>query len=186
MKTCTACNEAKELSEYSKRVASPDGLCSCCRICKQNRDKTYYKENRVEVISRITEYTKANKEKIRTWRRQYQKEKYSTDINYKLRRRLRLRIYQALCGRTKPDSVLNALGCTVDELRLHLEAQFQPNMTWDNYGRWHIDHIKPLVAFNLEDRQQFESACHYTNLQPLWAMDNLLKGTNHTPIDSNL
>lgn len=63
-----------------------------------------------------------------------------------------------------------------DELRAHLEAQFQAGMSWDNYGEWHIDHIKPLASFDLEDTDQLKLACHYTNLQPLWAKDNLSKG----------
>lgn len=65
----------------------------------------------------------------------------------------------------------------------HLEAKFAPGMTWDNYGvdGWHIDHIMPLAAFDLTDEQQRQQACHYTNLQPLWAAENLAKGAkvNH-------
>jgi hypothetical protein len=69
--------------------------------------------------------------------------------------------------------------CNVKKsLKLYLESKFQPGMSWDNWGRtgWHIDHIKPLALFNLSDRKQFLEACHYTNLQPLWAKDNLSKG----------
>jgi hypothetical protein len=61
-------------------------------------------------------------------------------------------------------------------LRARLEVKFQQGMSWDNYGQWHIDHIKPLAKFDLTDRTQFLAACHYTNLQPLWAEDNLSKG----------
>jgi hypothetical protein len=58
-----------------------------------------------------------------------------------------------------------------------MESKFQPGMTWDNRGKeWHIDHIIPLATFNLQDRRQFLVACHYTNLQPLWARDNMVKG----------
>lgn len=53
---------------------------------------------------------------------------------------------------------------------------FEPKMTWDNYGKWHVDHIIPLVRFNLQDRNEFLQACHYTNLQPMWATENLKKG----------
>ena len=67
----------------------------------------------------------------------------------------------------------------VAELRDYLESKFQPGMTWDNWttNGWHIDHIKPLASFDLTDREQFLRACHYTNLQPLWAIDNLKKGS---------
>ena len=75
-------------------------------------------------------------------------------------------------------SAVRDLGCSVEELKRHLEKQFQPKMNWENYGLygWHIDHIKPLVNFDLTNREQFLEACHYTNLQPLWAEDNLSKG----------
>ena len=57
----------------------------------------------------------------------------------------------------------------------HLESQFKVGMTWDNYGEWHIDHIKPLAAFDIKDPAQVAEASHYTNLQPLWAMENFTK-----------
>lgn len=62
------------------------------------------------------------------------------------------------------------------ELRAHLETRFLPGMTWENYGAWHIDHVRPLASFDLTDRAQLLQACHYTNLQPLWARDNRSKG----------
>jgi hypothetical protein len=68
------------------------------------------------------------------------------------------------------------LGCSIAELRLHLESQFQPGMSWNNHGEWHIDHIRPLAKFNLACPLQLERACHFSNLQPLWAKDNIVKG----------
>lgn len=80
---------------------------------------------------------------------------------------------------------MELLGCTIEELRTHLEAQFQEGMTWDNYGRdgWHIDHIKPCSSFDLLKEAEQRECFHYTNLQPLWAKDNLSKGAklNWTP-----
>jgi hypothetical protein len=77
----------------------------------------------------------------------------------------------------KTGSAVRDLGCTISELKKHLESKFQLGMTWGNRGKeWHIDHIIPLAQFNLQDRQQFLIACHYTNLQPLWAKDNIVKG----------
>ena len=65
-------------------------------------------------------------------------------------------------------SFVRDLGCSVSELREHVEAQFVPGMTWDNWGtEWQLDHIRPLVSYNLADRTQFLAACHYTNLRPL-------------------
>lgn len=77
----------------------------------------------------------------------------------------------------KSGSPVRDLGCSLEELKTHLEQQFQLGMTWENWSRtgWHIDHIQPLSSFDLTDREQFLKAAHYTNLQPLWAKDNLVK-----------
>ena len=80
--------------------------------------------------------------------------------------------------------MLELIGCTSDKMKAHLEAQFSPGMTWDNYGHpnggytagWHIDHIIPCAAFDLTDPVEQKQCFHYTNLQPLWAEDNLKKG----------
>ena len=73
---------------------------------------------------------------------------------------------------------MSDLGCTIPELKQYLESKFQEGMTWENWGvhGWHIDHIIPLSSFDLTCREQFLKVCHYTNLQPLWAKDNLSKG----------
>ena len=91
-----------------------------------------------------------------------------------LRKRLRL----AIIGNFKAGSAVNDLGCTINDLKAYLETQFSPEMTWDNWSidGWHLDHIKPLASFDLTDREQFLEACHYSNLQPLWAQENLSKG----------
>jgi len=91
---------------------------------------------------------------------------------------LRSRLYKALQGNFKNGSAVTDLGCSIDELKMHLESKFQYGMNWDNWSfeGWHIDHIVPLASFDLTDRKQLLLACHYTNLQPLWAIDNLSKG----------
>jgi hypothetical protein len=78
----------------------------------------------------------------------------------------------------KKIKTLELVGCTVPELRQHLEAQFTEGMTWDSYGRhgWHVDHIRPCASFDLTDPEQQRQCFHYTNLQPLWAVDNIRKG----------
>jgi hypothetical protein len=76
------------------------------------------------------------------------------------------------------------LGCSLDKLKQHLENMFDEDMTWENYGRrgWHVDHIKPLAAFNLTNESELAQACHYTNLQPLWAEENLQKNSYYRGI----
>lgn len=106
---------------------------------------------------------------------------YIKDFNSdeRLKKNLRSRLYDALKGRLKIGSAIKNLGCTIDELKTHLEKQFTKGMNWENYGKWHIDHIKPLSKFNFNDAKEFEEAVHYSNLQPLWAKDNLKKGNKY-------
>lgn len=105
----------------------------------------------------------------------YHKLKCDTDINYRIGQRLRVRVYHALKGKTKSIKTLTLLGCSIEQLKQHLELQFTEGMSWDNYGKWHIDHIKPCDSFNLENQEEQLKCFHYTNLQPLWAKDNLSK-----------
>ena len=78
----------------------------------------------------------------------------------------------------KSDSTMNLLGCTIQEAREYLEKQFKEGMTWENHGHetWHIDHIIPCASFDLTDPEQQKKCFHYTNLQPLWAKENMSKG----------
>lgn len=96
---------------------------------------------------------------------------------------MRSRVGDAIRNGQKAGSAVRDLGCTVEELKKHLESRFRPGMTWENWSPtgWHIDHIKPLASFDLTDRAQFLQACCYTNLQPLWAEDNLKKGASVGP-----
>lgn len=98
-----------------------------------------------------------------------------TDMNYRLRKNLCCRIRSALRGRTKSGHTKMLIGCSIEMLKAHLEKQFAPDMTWGNYGAWHVDHIRPCVSFDLTDPAQQRECFHFTNLQPLWARDNLQK-----------
>ena len=94
---------------------------------------------------------------------------------------MRNRIYMALRnvvkGRaTKAAKTDELLGCSRHEFMQHLETLFLPGMSWDNRAKWHIDHIRPCASFDLTDPAQQRLCFHYTNLQPLWAADNLRKG----------
>lgn len=99
-------------------------------------------------------------------------------IQFKLATTLRVRLYQALKKNKKVGSHVKDLGCTLEELKIHLEKQFKEGMTWKNWSKdgWHVDHIKPLARFDLTKREQFLEVCHYLNLQPLWAKENISKG----------
>lgn len=111
---------------------------------------------------------------------EYQKKRRTSDPIYRLKCIIRCSLNDRLRGTDRCIRPSKYLGCSVEELKKHLESKFQPGMTWDNHGLhgWHIDHIKPLASFDLTDLEQVRQACHYTNLQPLWAKDNLRKGAN--------
>jgi hypothetical protein len=68
------------------------------------------------------------------------------------------------------------LGCSIENLKKHLEKQFTQGMSWKNYGKWHVDHIKPCANFDLSKKTEQQKCFNYNNLQPLWAVDNLKKG----------
>jgi hypothetical protein len=76
----------------------------------------------------------------------------------------------------KTGKTMELVGCSKDDLLVHLESKFTEGMTWENYGKWHIDHIRPCASFNLEDREEQKRCFHWTNLQPLWAQYNIRKG----------
>lgn len=96
-------------------------------------------------------------------------------LAYRIKDNLRRRINDALAGRHKSDHTLELVGCSIGKLREHIQKQFTPGMYWNNYGRWHLDHIIPLSVFSLEKPDHQKLAFHYTNMQPLWAGDNLRK-----------
>ena len=128
------------------------------------------------------QYNKDHAEEVKQWHKQYNKDRRKTNIQYKLAYNLRTRLWYALKGNLKSGSAVHDLGCSIKELKAYLESKFKLEMTWDNYGKWHIDHMKPLVTFDLTDREQFLKANHYTNLQPLWAEENQIKSAK---IDNN-
>ncbi len=154
------------------------------------RKKAYYEANREEVAAREKVYLAANKEKVAARRKAYyeanREEVIARAMAYvannpqaKAATNLRTRIGDALraANATKSARTLELLGASIEEVRAHLEAQFKLGMTWDNWSihGWHIDHIKPCASFDLTDPEQQKACFHYSNLQPLWAKDNLSK-----------
>lgn len=101
------------------------------------------------------------------------------DSDFRLRMNLRHRVWTALKGSKKTGKTIDLIGCAIPDLKAHLERQFLPGMSWDNYGQngWHVDHIQPCSSFDLTDPGQQRLCFHYTNLQPLWASENIKKGS---------
>ena len=154
---------------------------------KENNKKWRYGPKREEMLAKKKEWSQSDRGKLskklsvarnRATRNKWCKNKYDNDIQYKLTTAIRSRVRIALNNNQKTGSAIDDLGCSVDELKIYLENQFEEGMTWDNWKHdgWHIDHIKPLSKFDLADPVQFKEAVHYTNLQPLWWNENLKKG----------
>lgn len=120
----------------------------------------------------------------RRWKHRKQTLRRQTIPAERMRDKLRNRLRECLQkrGRQKTNSILTYLGCTPKELAEHMENQFHSGMTWENYGvfGWHIDHIIPCASFDLTREDHIHVCFHYSNLQPLWHMENSLKQDNHT------
>lgn len=174
MKSCISCKELKNLDNF-RLIKSSNGKIYRRSVCGQCRDKSGSKEKRLARHKRHND--KRLKTKIyKDYRTKYEKTKYHTDPIYKLRFILRRRFRCALKNNSKKGSAVKFLGCSIQFFKEYIQNKFIENMTWENHGQWHLDHIKPLSSFNLLDENDLKLALHYTNYQPLWAKDNLSKG----------
>ena len=148
----------------------------------QIRMKDYYINNKEKISKKHENYYLINREKIAIQQKGYKRKQMKTNPIFRLGSLLRRRLLHAIRGNYKSGSAVQDLGCTIPELKFYLEGQFKDGMTWDNWTRvdlnemaWNIDHKIPLVFFDLTDREQLLKAVHYTNLQPMWAKENLRK-----------
>ncbi len=171
------------------------------KTIKKQRAKTYIK-NRGKILINCKEYYDKNKENIQKYKKEYwinnkiklskqkkiynkenkrktnlrNKKRRKKDIHFRLLVNLRNRINKVLNGNDKSLSTMMLIGCEIDYLIFHLQEQFTYGMSWDNYGDWHIDHKLPCVSFDLSKPSEQQKCFNYTNLQPLWAKDNIRKG----------
>ena len=193
MKTCSKCGKQKEYSQFYTRKGSKDEYRNECIECLSRHKKTVHQKykrernlkckeydasHRKEKYAYNKEYYDKNRAKIIKQNDTYKQNRRNTDLLYRLADNQRARLYMAIKSNQKVGSAIRDLGCSISELKEHLEKQWQEGMTWDNWtlAGWHIDHIRPLALFNLDDPLQLREAVHYTNLQPLWAQDNFSKG----------
>jgi hypothetical protein len=137
--------------------------------------KEYYYSNRKKLLKKKKIYRQTHIKQILITNEKYRLDKSKTDINFKLKRYLRARIWFALKGIAKSAKTMKLISCSIEFLKKHLEKQFKKGMNWKNYGKWHIDHIKPCCQFDLSKLNEQKKCFNYKNLQPLWAIDNLEK-----------
>ncbi len=140
-----------------------------CRL----KDKELRQKHKQKRSKSFKDYYQNNKEKFR----EYERNKAKTNIQYRLGKNMRARIWRALNRKWKKSKRTSELvGCSLKYLKKYLEANFKEGMNWDNYGDWHIDHIIPCIKFDLRCEDETKKCFSYTNLQPLWAYENLSKG----------
>lgn len=195
MKQCKKCLETKDLSSFIKNKNSKDGFYSYCKLCKSQLDYDYYHSNSKTINKKRSSYNRssssakesrkryAKSEKGKLAQRKYVKNRYQSNIQFKIRTTLRTRLRHAINNNIKHESAIKLLGCSIEYFISYIESKLLPDMSWDNYGNpngnhsncWHIDHIIPCCNFDLTDINQQKLCFHYTNLQPLWAKDNLSK-----------
>jgi hypothetical protein len=194
-------NKAKDLRQSWCKKCFKQYRQECKKETKQY-NKQYYQNNKQEINQQSKQWRQDNPEYDKQWRRnnpnynqyyyqdnqkkiqqqqnQYIKNRLRTDIQYKLQHNLRSRLNKTIQNNQKAGSAIRDLDCSIDWFKGWLEMQWEDGMTWDNYGnkkgQWNIDHIKPLSSFDLTNREQLKSACHWTNLQPMWHLDNIKKG----------
>ena len=194
-KHCPTCDKLKELNEFNKQCSSWDGLGRMCRECnneyRQNKRKNdpkyrekdmiynenYKKSGRRREVSDIRYENK--REEIIENVKKYNKKKYKEDPYFRAVFLIRCRIGKVLRERNigKQDKTYDLLGCSKKEFTKYFEAKFTEGMSWDKMGNEiHIDHIKPCCSFDLKNEEEQKKCFHYTNLQPLWAVENLSKG----------
>ena len=167
----------KHKKRYYEKMSNPE-----YRESERKRNRQRYLDNIEKERKRSIAKNKRDSERIKI----REKERLQFDENFKLAKNLRRRISKALKKQlvSKDNSYIKLLGCSLDFAKNHIEQQFTKGMTWDNYGLygWHIDHIKPCSSFDLTDLEQQKECFNYTNLQPLWAEDNLSKGAKYKEI----
>lgn len=209
-KDCSFGDQLQSLDNFVKRKESKDGLSFLCKSCIQkyriqNKEKIsekgrqYYIQNKDRIIERGRQRYTQNKDRIleknkqynldhRKETNEYMRKKRHEDLYFKIKDKLRTRMYCAIKGNYKSGSAVADLMMSISDFKIYLEERFYRNpdtgemMTWDNYGRypgWHIDHIIPLAAFDLTNREELLKAVRYSNLQPMWAKENLSKGARY-------
>ena len=196
-KYCNRCDTIKSYEAFYKNKRKKDGLQGYCKSCMKKENQVNYKKHKKSWDKRSKEYRKTDNWK--KYHREYEMNKYNTnpehrqkcidravaygrkkldtDPTYKLIHNMRRRLRHAVKGYgDKYDTTMNLVGCDSTKLREYIEAKFTEGMTWENQGSWHIDHIQPCCTFDLTIEEEQKKCFHYSNLQPLWAIDNLKKG----------
>jgi len=156
-KLCNKCKQDKLFEDFNKgNKLNKFGLNSYCKICQSKIGKQYFTNNKSRIIGKL-------------------QKKLKEDSLFKLKHNIRglIRMSFKNIGHNKKSKTFEILGCTSQEFYEHIESQFLEGMNWDNRKLWHIDHIIPISLAKTEE--DVIKLNHYTNLRPLWAIDNIRK-----------
>ena len=188
---CAKCANVLPRSAFYTRLTNKNGLMSYCKQCisvgvlqGNYRKSEKYKQTQKRYHDKYNaEYYQRNKESFRTYKqktidrqRNIDRSRYANDTQFKMKKILRGRLSCALKILTayKSPDTMTLLGCSIDDFKKHIEQKFQAGMSWENHGKiWHVDHVLPCASFDLTVPEQQRTCFHYSNLQPLWAIDNL-------------
>jgi hypothetical protein len=187
--------ENKEKIKIERKEKRLQNLEKAREVDKKNYDQRkekgyfndYYRKNKTKIDKYRQDWYNKNKEKINKWfrdtRPEYIKNRLKTDPVFKILNNVRTRLkkYLQINNLSKFNKTMELVGCTPQELKLHIEKQFLPGMSWDNYNykTWHIDHIRPISLAKTMDDIVSLKLMHYTNFQPLWANENLKKSNKY-------
>jgi len=191
-KRCSRCGIVKFVSEfYKNKKNKKDELFYRCKECVKKYSKKCYKNNPEKIKERYKNNSEKINKKSRKWReknpekrKEYNKKSirnYRSIPKNRLSCNISSAIYLSLKGNKKGNHWENLIGFTLQDLIAHLEKQFKEGMNWENMGKWHIDHIRPIASFNFNSYKdkEFKECWTLENLQPLWASENLSKGDTH-------
>lgn len=181
-KKCKVCNLTKSINEFFPAAKYKDkqyyrGECKECTKSDLRSDagKAAQIKYRNSIHGKAVKTAYKKRREYRKQQTQYEINRYYKDPLFRCRRLVRDRLLKALKSKTwtKKFKFSEYIGCSQDELIAYLESKFTEGMTWENQGKWHIDHIIPLSSATTVE--EMYKLCYYTNLQPLWALDNILK-----------
>lgn len=158
-----------EYGDHKKRLEDPE-----FRTLRNEGQRVHYWKDPTKYKERQKSYK--DTDRSRSWYRDYYADKRRNDLEWKIAKSLRDRLYKAVSRGDKSISAIDLVGCSIEQLITHLEGLFADGMSWDNYGMWHIDHAKPCISFDLTKKEQQKECFHYSNLRPLWANENRSKG----------
>lgn len=196
LKKCSKCKELKSIDDFTKAKRGLYKRKAYCKQCSKlymdlwrennkekivNYSKQYWNTFKKDITERKKEYKKQydkeNASRIREIKRKSLSKRMKENPSIKFQRRISTAVYQCLIGNKNRKHVFDILGYSLTDLQKHIEKQFTTGMTWENYGKWHVDHIIPKSAFNFisPDDIDFKKCWALNNLQPMWALDNIKK-----------